>query len=85
MMRRSMTCKWCMLTIRNLPQRKTANSCATIFQPSAIMRALPLLIVLATLSSACGYKGPLYLPKPKPEVQKPAPPAPQQEEKKPDA
>jgi predicted small lipoprotein YifL len=49
------------------------------------MRVLPLLVALATLSSACGYKGPLYLPKPKPEAQKPAPAAPQQEEKKPDA
>lgn len=48
------------------------------------MRALISLIALAALLAACGYKGPLYLPKPKPEAQKPAPPpAPQQDDKKP--
>ncbi len=34
---------------------------------------IPLL--LAALLGACGFKGPLYLPKPKPEAQ-PAKPAP---------
>jgi predicted small lipoprotein YifL len=50
------------------------------------MRALLLLIAIAALSAGCGYKGPLYLPKPKPEAQKkPAtPPAAQENEKKPD-
>lgn len=48
------------------------------------MRALISLIALAALLAACGYKGPLYLPTPKPEAQKPAaPPAPQENEKKP--
>ena len=47
------------------------------------MRALISLIALAALLVACGYKGPLYLPKPKPEAQKPAPPpASQPDEKK---
>jgi predicted small lipoprotein YifL len=44
------------------------------------MRALLPLIVLAMLAG-CGHKGPLYLPKPKPEAKKPADPpaaAPQQ-------
>lgn len=50
------------------------------------MRVLQYLIALAVLLAGCGYKGPLYLPKPKPGAQQPAtPPAPQQEEKKPDA
>jgi predicted small lipoprotein YifL len=50
------------------------------------MRALFLLIVSALLVAACGYKGPLTLPKPKPEAQKPAAPAtPKKEEAKPDA
>jgi predicted small lipoprotein YifL len=41
------------------------------------MRALLPLIVLASMLAGCGYKGPLYLPKPKPEAKKPAaPPAP---------
>lgn len=39
------------------------------------MRALHLLIVLALLAG-CGHKGPLYLPKPKPDAKKPAQPAP---------
>ncbi len=48
------------------------------------MRALLSLIALAVLLSACGSKGPLYLPKPKPEAQKPAPPpSSQPDEKKP--
>ena len=39
------------------------------------MRALLLLIVLAAVTAACGYKGPLYLPKDKPpRAQKPAAP-----------
>jgi len=49
---------------------------------------LPFLILTALLAG-CGYKGPLYLPKPKPEAQQPAkPPAAREEEdkeKKPDA
>jgi predicted small lipoprotein YifL len=47
------------------------------------MRAAVTAILLAAVIAACGYKGPLYLPKPKPEVQKPAAAAP--EEKKNDA
>lgn len=48
------------------------------------MRALLSLIVLAVSIAGCGYKGPLYLPKPKPEAQKPAPPpAAQADDKKP--
>jgi predicted small lipoprotein YifL len=38
------------------------------------MRAALSLIVLACAIAGCGYKGPLYMPKPKPEAQKPAPP-----------
>ena len=52
--------------------------------PFPSMRAAFWLIVLALSIAGCGYKGPLYLPKPKPEAQKPAPPpAEQQEGKKP--
>ena len=36
------------------------------------MRAAICLVVLAVLIAGCGYKGPLYLPKPKPEAQKAA-------------
>lgn len=47
------------------------------------MRPLLSLMILAMLFAGCGYKGPLYLPKPKPEAQKPAPkPAPEQPENK---
>jgi predicted small lipoprotein YifL len=49
----------------------------------AVMRTLPLLIVGALLLSACGYRGPLVLPKPKPEARQPAPattPAPKKED-----
>ena len=35
------------------------------------MRAAISLILLAMLLTGCGHKGPLYLPKPKPEAQKP--------------
>ena len=50
------------------------------------MRALVLLIAAVLAVSACGYKGPLYLPGSKPErkkppAQKPAP-VPQEEETK---
>jgi predicted small lipoprotein YifL len=46
------------------------------------MRALiPLLV--AALLAGCGYKGPLTLPQPKPEAQKPAPP--EDGKKKPEA
>jgi predicted small lipoprotein YifL len=45
--------------------------------PASSMRALLTLIVLASMLAGCGYKGPLYLPKPKAEAKKPAsPPAP---------
>ena len=37
------------------------------------MRAVVSMLVLAAMLAACGYKGPLYLPKPKPEAQQPAP------------
>jgi len=48
------------------------------------MRASLTLIILAALLSACGFKGPLYLPPEKPVAQKPAPqPAPENERKKP--
>lgn len=47
------------------------------------MRAAVTVIVLAAVLASCGYKGPLYLPKPKPEAQKP--PAVTAEEKKNDA
>ena len=36
------------------------------------MRAAICLVVLAVLIAGCGYKGPLKLPKPKPEAQKAA-------------
>lgn len=47
----------------------------------------PLITVLvAALLAGCGYKGPLYLPKPKPVAQNPAPkPAPAQDDKKPES
>lgn len=49
------------------------------------MRALLSMIVLASMLAACGYKGPLYLPKPKPGAQKPAePPAARDPDKKAD-
>lgn len=49
------------------------------------MRAAISLILLAVLLVGCGYKGPLYIPKPKPEAQKPASkPAPTQVENKPE-
>ena len=44
---------------------------------------IPILVV--ALLAGCGYKGPLYIPKPKPEAQKPASkPAPTQVENKPE-
>jgi len=49
----------------------------------AVIRALLLLISCVLVLSACGYRGALYLPKPKPEAQKPAPqttPAPKKED-----
>jgi predicted small lipoprotein YifL len=46
------------------------------------MRALLPLIVIASMLAGCGYKGPLYLPKPKVEAKKAAsPPAPPQQQK----
>jgi predicted small lipoprotein YifL len=48
------------------------------------MRALILMVVAALLVAACGYKGPLYLPKSKPEAQKPATKPAQQNETKPE-
>ena len=38
-----------------------------------IMRLALSLLLTGALLAACGYKGPLYLPKPKPEAQRPAP------------
>ena len=35
-------------------------------------------LAIVLLIAGCGYKGPLYLPKPKPAVQQPAPAAPVQ-------
>jgi len=43
------------------------------------MRAVVSSLVLTALLAACGYKGPLYVPKPKPEAQRPAAPAPAQQ------
>lgn len=44
--------------------------------PYIVMRTALLLLLIVPLLAACGYKGPLYLPKPKPEAQTtPAPPA----------
>ena len=52
------------------------------FLGSSAMRALVLATLLAVLVSACGVKGPLYLPKEKP-APAPAPPAAAEPEKKP--
>ena len=53
-----------------------ANICAVHTPlPSFLMRAVVSLLVIVVLLAACGYKGPLYLPKPKPEAQQPAPAA----------
>jgi predicted small lipoprotein YifL len=49
------------------------------------MRTIPSLIACALLVAACGYKGPLYLPKDKPKAEKRAPaqqPKQEEEEKK---
>ncbi len=47
------------------------------------MRNTLITILVAALLAGCGYKGPLYLPKPKPVAQQPAPkPAPQQDDVK---
>ncbi|MGH6628698.1 MAG: LPS translocon maturation chaperone LptM [Burkholderiales bacterium] len=47
------------------------------------MRDTLIPILVAALLAGCGYKGPLYLPKPKPEASKPAPqPVQEQDEKK---
>lgn len=35
------------------------------------------ILIFASMLAACGYKGPLYPSKPKPEAQKPAAPAPE--------
>jgi predicted small lipoprotein YifL len=49
------------------------------------MRILIPMVAAALLVAACGYKGPLYLPKSKPEAQKPVvKPAPAQDETKPE-
>jgi predicted small lipoprotein YifL len=50
------------------------------------MRNTLITLLAAVLLGGCGYKGPLYLPKPKPEAQQPAPKAaPAQDDRKPDA
>jgi predicted small lipoprotein YifL len=36
------------------------------------MRVVVCFLVLVAVLAACGFKGPLYLPKPKPEAQGPA-------------
>ena len=45
------------------------------------MRALLSSLILTVLLAACGFKGPLYLPKPKPEAQPQAPSAAQEPKK----
>ena len=37
------------------------------------MRAVVSLLIAILFLAGCGYKGPLYLPKPKPEAQRSAP------------
>jgi predicted small lipoprotein YifL len=79
-----------MLMERSLSGAEPANSSvlrSISVVPPHTMRALLLLIAVAALSAGCGYKGPLFLPKPKPEAQKkPAtPPVTPQKEQKPDA
>lgn len=44
------------------------------FHPGPVIMRIIIPLLLAALLGACGYKGPLYLPKPKPETQ-PAKPA----------
>lgn len=44
------------------------------------MRTAAAALILSLVTVACGYKGPLYLPKPKPAAEKPA--APDEKEKK---
>ena len=47
------------------------------------MRTAICLVLLAALFAGCGYRGALYLPKSKPEAQRPAPkPAPEPAEQK---
>jgi predicted small lipoprotein YifL len=46
------------------------------------MRILVSMIVCALLVAACGYKGPLYLPKPEAKKAAPAPAQSKEEEKK---
>ncbi len=53
-------------------------------RPPPNMRITLITILAAALLAGCGYKGPLYLPKPKPVAQKPSPrPAPAQDDVKP--
>lgn len=50
------------------------------------MRNTLISLFASALLVGCGYKGPLYLPKPKPDVKQPAAqPAPAQDDRKPDA
>ena len=49
--------------------------------PTSNMRVIVSSLVLLSLLTACGYKGPLFLPKPKPEAPATAP-APAQDPKK---
>ncbi len=46
-----------------------------------IVRALLSSLILTALLAACGYKAPLYLPKPKPEAQPQTSPAAQEPKK----
>lgn len=36
------------------------------------MRLFPVVLLTLTFLAGCGYKGPLYIEKPKPEARKPA-------------
>jgi predicted small lipoprotein YifL len=46
------------------------------------MRVVLSMIVCILLVAACGYRGPLYLPKPEAKKAAPAPAQPTEEEKK---
>lgn len=70
------SCSWSGGEARQTPVLRSVD-------PLHAMRALLPLIAVAAIMAGCGYKGPLYLPKPKPGAQQPAtPPAQQENEKK---